>query len=443
MTATTHTRLRADPDRLRARIEEFAQLTEDGAGPGVTRLAHTPLERRAHDVFAREMTRLELRVHTDEAGNTLAERPGSEPGLPALGTGSHLDSVPGAGAFDGIAGVCAAMETARLMTEHRVAHRHPLRFVAFAAEEGARFGQACTGSRIAAGLTGPEDLRRLRDADGVTMAEAMRSVGLDPDAVPLARWSPQEWSAFLELHIEQGAVLESEGLPVGVVDLISGSTRLLLEVAGRASHTGGTPMHLRCDAMTAAAEIVLLAESVANDSRHRGTRATVGKIEAAPGSITTIAGTVRLYVDVRDVDSDRQRGTAAEIVERARALCAARGVRLSATTLADASPVILPRRIRDAVADSCEALRVGYRVLPSGASHDAQMINHVVPTGMVFVPSRDGVSHSPDEWTSARELAVGTDVLAATLLALDRDTDRDGPPHGEDAVAAEDEETPA
>lgn len=438
--ADTHTRLRADPDRLAARIEEFAALTEAGTGPGVTRLAHTPLERRAHEVFAREMTRLGLRVHTDEAGNTLAERPGTLPGLPALGTGSHLDSVPHAGAFDGIAGVCAAMETARLLTEKGVEHRHPLRFVAFAAEEGARFGQACTGSRIAAGLTGPGDLRRLRDADGVTMAEAMRAVGLDPDAVPLARWSPQEWSAFLELHIEQGGVLEAEGLPVGVVDLISGSTRLLLTLEGRASHTGGTPMHLRRDAMAAAAEIVLLAESLANDSRHRGTRATVGKIEAAPGSITTIAGSVRLYVDVRDVDSDRQRATAAELVARARALAAARQVGLSSVTLADASPVILPRRIRDSVARCCEDLSVDYRVLPSGASHDAQMINHVVPTGMIFVPSKDGVSHSPAEWTSARELAVGTDVLTAALLALDRTTDPDGPPCTE--PACDDEEAP-
>ncbi|HET6356865.1 Zn-dependent hydrolase [Streptomyces sp.] len=414
------TRLTADPARLQARLETFAALSEPGSGPGVTRLAYTPLEREAHAVFADEMRSLGLTVWTDAAGNTIAERGGTVPGLPALGTGSHLDSVPNAGAYDGIAGVVAAMETARLYDQHDVAHAHPVRFIAFAAEEGARFGQACTGSRIVAGLTGPEDLAAKRDAHGTTMADALRAVGFSPEEVAEARWQPEEWAAFVELHIEQGSVLESTGTPIGVVDLISGSTRVLLEVAGRASHTGGTPMHLRADAMAAAAEIVLLIESVANDSRHHGTRATVGRMDATPGSITTIAGKVELYVDVRDVDSDRQRLTAAEIVERAQALCVRRGVRLTAHTLADASPVILPGWLRESVAGTCRRLGVDYRVLPSGASHDAQMVNRVVPTGMVFVPSRDGISHSPVEWTGADELALGTDVLASALLALDR-----------------------
>jgi allantoate deiminase len=418
--ALEETRLGADPARLQARLDAFAALSEPGSGPGVTRLAYTPLEREAHAVYADEMRSLGLTVWTDAAGNTIAERSGTVPGLPALGTGSHLDSVPNAGAYDGVAGVAAALETARLYADHGIAHAHPVRFVAFAAEEGARFGQACTGSRVVAGLTGPKDLTLKRDAEGTTLAEAMQTVGLDPGRVTEARWRPADWAAFLELHIEQGAVLESTGTPVGVVDLISGSTRLLLEVAGRASHTGGTPMHLRADALAAAAEIVLLIESVARDTRHHGTRATVGRMEAAPGSITTIAGRAELYVDVRDVDSNRQRLTAAEIVERARALCERRGVRLTAHTLADASPVVLPGWLREAVADACGRLGVDYRVLPSGASHDAQMVNHIVPTGMVFVPSRDGISHSPAEWTGAHELAVGTDVLAAGLLALDR-----------------------
>ncbi|MFJ3278458.1 Zn-dependent hydrolase [Streptomyces halstedii] len=412
--------LTADAARLRQRIDTFAALSEPGAGEGVTRLAYTPLERQAHAVFTREMTDLGLTVWTDAAGNTLAERPGTRPGLPALGTGSHLDSVPNAGAYDGIAGVVAALETAHLLTEHDIEHAHPVRFVAFAAEEGARFGQACTGSRIAAGLTGPADLETKQDADGITLADAMRSVGFDPAEAAAARWQPDEWAAFVELHIEQGSVLESTRTPVGVVDQISGSTRIMLQVTGRASHTGGTPMHLRADALAAGAEIVLLAESIAGDTRHRGTRISVGKIEASPGSITTISGRTRLYVDIRDIDSDRQRLTAAELVDRATAVCRRRGVGLTATTLADASPVVLPRRLRDTVATTCTGLGIDYRVLPSGASHDSQMINHIVPTGMIFVPSRDGISHSPLERTGADELATGTTVLAASLLALDQ-----------------------
>ncbi|GAA3928964.1 Zn-dependent hydrolase [Actinomadura viridis] len=409
---------RVDAGRLAGLIEEFAALSE--GGPGVTRPGYTELERRAHETFADHMRGLGLRVWSDAAGNTYAERPGhGDPALGALGTGSHLDSVPGAGRFDGIAGVVAGMEAARVLVETEAAHARPVRFVAFATEEGARFGQACVGSRIAAGLTGAGDLGLLRDGTGTTLAQAMEGVGLDPARVEEARWDPAEWSAFVELHIEQGNVLESLGTPIGVVDAISGSSRLRLTLTGRASHTGGTPMHHRADALAAAAECVLLAERLANDPRHRGTRATVGRLDVAPGSITTIPGEVTMSVDIRDVDSDRQRETAAEFVARSRELCDRRGIGLRAEELADASPVVLPVWIADAIGGACAALGVGHHVLPSGASHDSQMINHIVPSGMIFVPSRDGLSHTPEEWTDPSDLATGTRVLLATLLELD------------------------
>ncbi|WP_326834598.1 Zn-dependent hydrolase [Amycolatopsis rhabdoformis] len=412
-------RLHADEQRIAHWLDTFAALSEPDSGPGVTRLAHTPLERRAHALFTEHLTGLGLTVRTDAVGNTIAELPGTRESAPALGTGSHLDSVPNAGAFDGIAGVVAAMETARLYTDHGVRLNHPVRFVVFAAEEGARFGQACTGSRVVAGLTAAADLETKVDANGISLADAMRSVGLDPAGAAGARWDPADWAAFVELHIEQGSVLESTGLPLGVVDLISGSTRFRLDLTGRASHTGGTPMHQRADTLAAAAEIVLLVEAIATDSRHHGTRATVGRLDSAPGSITTIAGQAQLHVDVRDVDSDRQRQTAAEIIERAHAVAARRGVGFSAHALADASPVLLPRRVTEVVAATCAELGHAHRVLPSGASHDAQMVNHVTPAGMLFVPSRDGVSHSPDEWTDVADIVRGTEVLAHSLLALD------------------------
>lgn len=409
---------RVDPQRLARLIEEFAALTEEG--PGVTRLGYSRLERSAHEKFADRMRQLGLRVWTDEAGNTCAERAGlADTPLSALGTGSHLDSVPQAGRFDGIAGVVAAMETARILVEGDVGHVRPLRFVAFAAEEGARFGQACTGSRIAAGLTDSGSLDGFQDAAGTTIADAMREVGLDPERVEDARWIPAEWAAFVEMHIEQGNVLESLGLPIGVVDAISGSTRLRFRLTGRPSHTGGTPMSRRADALAAAAECVLLAEGLANDSRHHGTRVTVGKLDITPGSITTIPGTAELSVDVRDIDSDRQRDTAAEFVARAHTLCESRGVLMRAEELADASPVVLPSWVAAALADACADLGVTHHTMTSGASHDSQMINHIVPTGMVFVPSRDGLSHTPAEWTEPAELATGTRVLLAALLRLD------------------------
>ncbi|HET6501296.1 MAG TPA: Zn-dependent hydrolase [Amycolatopsis sp.] len=409
-----------DARRVDAWLAEFAALTEPGSGAGVTRLAYTPLERRAHEIFARAMTDLGLKVWTDAAGNTIAERPGTGAPRPVLATGSHLDSVPGGGRFDGIAGVVAALEVARCYAETGARHRFPVWFVAFAAEEGARFGQACTGSRVVAGLTGARDLEAKRDAEGVTLAEAMRGVGLAPERTAEARWQPGDCAAFLELHVEQGGVLESRAKRIGVVDLISGSTRFRLRLTGRASHTGATSMHLRADALAAAAEVVLLIESIARDSGHLGVRATVGRLAVRPGSITTIPGETELSVDLRDVDADRQRQTAAEIVARARAICARRGVTLAAEALADASPVVLPRWLRDVLAGACAAEGVDYQVLPSGASHDSQMVNHVAPAGMVFVPSRDGVSHVPAEWTSTEDLVLGIRILATSLAEVDR-----------------------
>ena len=410
--------LRPDPALLSARLEELAALTEPGQPP-VTRLAYTPLERRAHDLFVDWMRQAGCEVYTDPAGNTIGERPGTMRGGPALGTGSHLDTVYGGGRFDGMAGVVAAAEVARLLAEQSVTTMHPLRFVAFAGEEGARFGQACIGSKLAAGLSSLEELQARNDRDAITIAEAMQAVGFNPGEAAQREWRQSEWAAFIELHIEQGSVLETDDISIGVVDLISGSTRLELTLTGQASHTGGTPMRGRSDALAAAAEAVLIAEDIALDSRHHGTRATVGRLQVEPGSITTIPGWTRLSIDVRDIDADRQRLSAAEIVRRVQAACDRRRVHLDVRLLADTSPVVLPVWVRQAITEAAQQQGTTYRVLTSGASHDSQMINRVTPTGMVFVPSKAGLSHVPEEWTSATDLATGVQVLASALLTLD------------------------
>jgi allantoate deiminase len=406
----------ADPERLWSTLQAMSELTEPG--PGVTRLAYSALERRAHTRFAEWMAEAGCDVTVDPAGNTIATRPGRTGG-PAVGTGSHLDSVYNGGRFDGIAGSMAAVEVARLLHESQVETELPLRFVAFAGEEGARFGQACCGSKLAAGLSSRAELDERRDRDGVSLAEAMVAVGLDPDLASRSSWDPAEWSAFVELHVEQGAVLEDARVDLGVVDLISGSTRLELTITGQASHTGGTPMRRRADALAASAEAVLIAEQVALDPRHRGTRATVGRMSVEPGSITTIPGRVTFSLDIRDVDADRQRRSAAEIVARIRSTCLRRGARLDARLLADTSAVVLPDWVRSEITEAARERGVPYRVLTSGASHDAQMVNRLVPTGMIFVPSRQGLSHVPEEWTDPAQIAVGTDLLLATMLRLD------------------------
>lgn len=411
--------LKGDVERVWSMLSSIAQISETPVECGVTRWAYTPQEREAHAQIGEWFAGLGLDVRVDSVGNTIAELHGSRPELPCIATGSHLDSVPAGGRFDGIAGAIAAVETARLMIEHDVPHEHSFRLVAFAAEEGARFGQGCIGSKAVGGMWSPKALRSIRDRQGVSIAQAMRSVGFDADDVAAASWSPDECAAFIELHVEQGQILEREGLGIGIVDLVSGSTRFEMILKGTASHTGSTPMELRSDALAAAAEVVLLTEGIANDPRHRGTRCTVGKLEVSPGSITTIPGEVTMFVDVRDIDSGRQRDTADEIVRRARMMSSRRGVQLSTRLLSDASPVVLSAPVRKVTEAVCRRMNVPYKLMYSGASHDTQMMNSIAPAGLVFVPSRGGLSHVPQEWTEPTQVAAGIEVLVHSLLALD------------------------
>lgn len=413
---TVATRARLDATEIQASIEAFAALSE--GGDGVTRVGYSELERRAHAHFARQMRDLGLDVTEDAAGNTIAELHGRASG-PAIGTGSHLDSVPRGGRFDGIAGVCAAMAVARAIHDRSEPTNLPWRFVVFAAEEGARFGQACNGSRAAAGLVAPSDLAQLVDAQGTTMFDAMVSVGLAPNEVGSAAWRPEDWAAFIELHIEQGTVLEASSTPIGVVDVISGSSRLLVELDGVASHTGGTPMHQRHDALAAAAECVVLGERLANDLSHHGTRVTVGRLDVEPGSITTIPGRVAFTVDVRDFDSERQRRTARLLDTEFRSIAARRDIGYGCSVIGDTSPVVLPLDLVDTIAGAAAGRSLSYRLLSSGASHDAQQISRLTPTGMIFVPSIRGLSHVPEEKTEFEDIARGAEVLLDSMLAID------------------------
>jgi hydantoinase/carbamoylase family amidase len=247
----------------------------------------------------------------------------------------------------------------------------------------------------------------------------MIGLDFDPSRIAETAWRRQEWAAFIELHVEQGAILEAASLPIGLVDVVSGSIRFGINLSGRATHTGSTPMNMRADALGAAAEIVLLVEALVKEPRNNGARGTVGVLTVAPGSITTIPGEVYLTVDIRDIDSDRQRDIAAEVIGRAQAQSHARGVLMRVTELGNASPVALAGWIRQAIAEVSSNLGLKYRHMESGASHDCQMINHVVPAGLLFVPSRGGLSHVPEEWTEIGDLASGIDVLFGAIQRVD------------------------
>ncbi len=405
---------KADPRRIMRFLREVSEIGPDPRG-GWSRLAFSPEERDAHTVFEHWAADLGLTVSTDAIGNTFAELPGNMAGS-ALLAGSHLDTVPRGGNFDGAAGVAAALEVARLLIESRGLNR-PYRAVVFSGEEGARFGAPCIGSRVATGAFTGDTLSILTDREGRSVAECAAQVGLRPADVAEAVWRHGWVSAFLELHIEQGRVLEARGRTLGVVDAIAGSTRIELTFSGNADHSGATPMFLRHDALVAASELVIEAERRA--ASYRTAVATVGNVEVEPGSFTTVPGLTRLSLDVRDVDSERQRELAEELLDAAARTAARRGLEVSAVLMSDQSPVVLHKPVREQLARIAHESGVPFCVLPSGASHDTAHIAKAAPAGMVFVPSRQGISHSPEEWSSAEDIARGAEVMTAALKALD------------------------
>lgn len=405
----------ADPRAVRERLSELAAISA-GSGPGITRLAYTTEERAAHALVATWWRQLGASVAVDAAGNTIAELRGAATGKRALGTGSHLDTVISGGGYDGAAGVVAATELLRIFAERPL--QHPFRCVAFAGEEATRFGRSCIGSSLATGALKADELRALVDADGCDLATAMSDVGVDPSPGRGFGWDMAEWAAFLELHVEQGGELERLGRSVGVVNTVSGSVRLELNFAGVATHSGGASMRHRRDALTAAAEVILLAEQIAREASS-DTRATVGSLEVQPGGITIVPGSVRALVDIRDTDAVRQSATSDAILRGAVEICARREIALETTLLGETPPVALSSLVRDALADAARACGLETTVLPSGAGHDAQILAAVMPAGMLFVPSSGGLSHVAEESSDPAAIALGIDVCVGALRLLD------------------------
>ena len=404
---------RADPRRIEGFLDELAEIGRDPDG-GWSRLAFSGDERVAHELFATTARDLGLTVTTDAIGNSYAELLGEDATAPCVVVGSHLDTVPQGGLFDGAAGIAAGLEVARLLS----ARTRPwsFRVVAFVAEEGARFGLPCIGSRLVTGLLSVDEFGELVDPDGRPITECAAALGLNSRSTDLV-W-PDGWvGAYIELHIEQGRVLEEREKRLGVVHSIGGSTRLEMTFVGSADHSGATPMRLRRDALAGASEFVVEVERKA--ANYTTTVATVGRLEVFPGSLTTIPGRVVLAVDVRDIDSERQRDLAETLLDEAARIASRRGLDVSVDLLSDQSPIALHHGLQDRLAQAAKELGIPFAVLPSGATHDAAYIAKIAPSGMVFVPCRDGISHAPEEWCEAEHIALGADTIATAISSLE------------------------
>jgi len=402
----------ASAERMQQRIQALSRF---GANPqgGVSRVAFSKADIEGREYIKDLMEQAGLEVRLDTAGNIIGKREGSDPDLPVIMFGSHIDSVPGGGNYDGDVGVIGAIEVAQLLHENGVKTRHPLEIVSFTDEEG-----GLVGSRAMTTGLGPGALSVVSHS-GMSVAEGIRVVGGDPDRLKLALRSPDEFTAFIELHIEQGAFLHEEGIEIGVVEGIVGIRWWDVVIEGIANHAGTTPMNRRQDAMLSAARLTLAINRVATTLEGRQV-ATVGRIRAEPGAPNVIPGRVVMSLEIRDLDAGKIQQVFDAIRLEAESIAQARQTPIRFEELDVASPPApTDLRMRKIIAQSAEDLGLSFRLMPSGAGHDAQDMTHVAPTGMIFVPSVGGISHSPKEFTSSEDMANGAGVLLRTVLAID------------------------
>jgi N-carbamoyl-L-amino-acid hydrolase len=411
-TALAQEEIHASPERMEQRIQALSQF---GANPegGVSRVAFSEADRAGREYIEALMRDAGLDVRVDTAGNLIGRRAGREDGLPPILFGSHIDSVPGGGNYDGDVGVIGAIEVIELLNEHGIVTRHPLEVVSFTDEEG-----GLTGSRAMVGSLSADALEIVSHS-GLTIRDGIRQVGGDPDRLDLAARKAGDLTAYVELHIEQGAILDEADIDIGVVEGIVGIRWWEVTVEGMANHAGTTPMDRRRDALVSAAELTLAINRIARELEGRQV-ATVGQIRASPGAPNVVPGKVTMSLEIRDLDVAKMQLVFDRIEEEAGRIAEGNATPIAFAELdLAAPPAPTDERLRAIVAQAADELGLTHKRMPSGAGHDAQDLAKIAPIGMIFVPSVGGISHSPREFTSAQDMANGASVLLRTVLAVD------------------------
>ncbi len=407
--------LRVDGARLNATMDTMKTFGGTPEG-GSTRVAYSEPNREALDYLAGLMQDAGLTTRIDAAGNLVGSRPGTETGLKALMTGSHIDTVPNGGHYDGIVGVMSAVEVARTLHDAGIETRHPLEFIVWSNEEGGK-----TGSRAMMGSVRPFELD-LPSLGDKRLGEGMRFLGGNPEALGDVERGPGDAAGYLELHIEQGAILDQRGIDIGVVQGIVGIRRWNITVEGFANHAGTTPMDQRQDALYAAARLVTLIRRQITDVP--GTQVgTVGRIEASPGAPNVIPGSATMSLEIRDLSMEKVGMLFERIRTASETLAEETETTITFAQYYESPAAPTDERWQGMVAASAESFGLSTLYMPSGAGHDAQSLGGICPIGMIFVPSKDGVSHAPSEYTSPEQITNGANVLLATLMLADAEFD--------------------
>ena len=401
--------MRIDSDRITAELEKLAEFS-DAPPPAVTRIVYSEQDLRAREYVKGLCRDADLDVREDAVGNTFARWTGREPELAAIGTGSHIDAIPHAGRYDGTVGVLGGLEAIRALQRAGLRPRRSIELLIFTAEEPTRFGIGCFGSRLLAGVLEPADLR---DPEGRTLADWRGAVG--PVTLPAGYYA-----AFVELHIEQGPLLERAGIPIGIVTAIAAPASWRIWVEGEGGHAGAVLMPDRRDAFCAAAEIALAVESAAKSTGALDTVGTVGICEVFPGAVNSVPSKVRLEIDVRDIDPARRDGVLAKVKAACEEVAGRRSVTVRTEVINADAPASCDPRVVETLCRAAETHGLAYQKMVSRAYHDSLFMSRIAPAAMVFIPCRGGVSHRPDEYTSPEAITAGVLVLSESLAALAR-----------------------
>lgn len=402
-------------ERLVKDFEAMAQLT--APGEGINRLAFTDADWAGRQYIIDRMTDAGLTVETDDFGNVIGYKIGKNPDLPAVMVGSHTDSVPNGGNYDGVVGVLSAIEVIRRMTDDGYEHDHTIAVVSFMCEESGRFGNATLGSKAMRGELTLQDLHRLVDKQGISLYEALKDRNLNPDGIETMAYK-RPVKSFTEIHIEQGKVLEHEQKTIGIVTGIAAPERFYVTIRGNADHSGATPMNLRHDALCGASKIILGIEEIASMQEEPPVVGTVGVVEVTPGAMNVIPGAVKLGVDIRSISKVARNSVVTLVKEFIDITAEKRGLSYTIETIAQDHPVEMhPAMIRE-IEEAVKSVGVEYMTMPSGAGHDAMHWAEAVPTGMIFIPCREGISHNPAEFAEMDDIVTGAEVLDKVLRKL-------------------------
>jgi N-carbamoyl-L-amino-acid hydrolase len=405
-----------DSARLTRELETLAAFS-DAPSPAVTRIVFSDQDLRARAWLKQLYDEAGLDIREDAVGNTFARLQGADPKLPAVGTGSHTDAIPHSGRYDGTVGVLGGLEAIRALKRGGFKPRRSIELLMFTSEEPTRFGIGCLGSRLLSGSLTPSAAARFKDSDGRTLDEVREAAGFH-GPLDNVRLDPGYYSAFVELHIEQGPLLERRNVPLGIVTAISAPASLSVTIEGEGGHAGAVLMPDRRDAFLAAAEIALALEAAALSTGSIDSVATTGLCEVFPGVVNGVPSRVRLGMDVRDIDPQRRDGMLVKLELACADISRRRGVTARIETINKDAPATCAPAIIDVLAKTCEMHGFAFDRMVSRAYHDSLFMSRICPASMLFIPCRSGFSHRPDEYSGPEAISQGTLVLADTLAQL-------------------------